>query len=229
MPQLYWGGSQTFYPHSGSLPTEKVNNSAPSGQIICDNISAYSTDWYQHIAPHGHICIPWYGKERILARDVSAWMVLTYGKPKVLTHIITLHNWCFYFVGLVLYSRASEVWANCRFTRLFHCNEKNNLLLLNKRDKLVSLHKAEQDCRINQHLNANMAFGSAVFMTGLHHWIKSVSYVLTPIVFLYLWEPTKEKFLPFPHIFFQNVSPSNHIPNYRFLIICSHCSFLQSY
>lgn len=49
------------------------------------------------------------------------------------------------------------------------CNEKKNLLLLNKGDKLVSPHKAEPDCRINQHLNANMAFGNTIFMAGLHH------------------------------------------------------------
>lgn len=49
------------------------------------------------------------------------------------------------------------------------CNEKNYLLLLNKGYKLVSPHKAEPDCRINQHLNANMAFGNAIFMAKLHH------------------------------------------------------------
>lgn len=132
------------------------------------------------------------------AGDGSARMVLTCVKSIWAKYYHThqqLSNWSFYFVGLVLYSHVFEEWANCRCTRLSQCNEKNYLLLLNKGDKLVSLHKAEPDCRINQLLNANMAFGNAIFMAGLHHWIKSVSYVLTPILFLYLWEPVKVLFI----------------------------------
>lgn len=120
-----------------------------------------------------------------------------------------LHNsemFHFYFVGLALYSHVFDEGANCGRTRFDHCNEKNNLFLFNKGDKWFSPHKAEPDCQINQHLNANMAFGSAVFMAGLHHRINSVGYKLTPMIFLYLWEPAKQKFLEAVFIFLQNIT-----------------------
>lgn len=168
--------------------------------------------------------------------DGGAQMVLTYVKSIWAKYYHTHHqlrNWSFYFVGLVLYSHVFEEWANYRCTRLSQCNEKNYLLPLNKGDKLVSPHKAEPDCWINQHLNANMAFGNAIFMAGLHHWIKSVSYVLTPILFLYLWEPVKQKFCSFfPNMtFFPNIAVNSFETNSQRSVvdyIFLHVPFLQS-
>lgn len=152
-----------------------------------------------------------------------------------------LHNsemFHFYFVGLALHSHVFDEGANCRRTRFDHCNEKKNLFLFNKGDKLFSPHKAEPDCQINQHLNANMAFGSAVFMAGLHHRINSVGYKLTPMIFLYLWEPAKQKFLEAVFIFLQNITVffpprssksfiSKRIPNFH-LQILSHVPFRKA-
>lgn len=127
-------------------------------------------------------------------REAPSRVVLTNLKSIWANYYATHHELhdsegcCFYFVAFVLYRHVLEEWANCWHARPDRCNDKKNLFLLNKGDKLFSPHKAEPDCQINQCLNANMAFGSVVFMAGLHQWINSVGYELTPIIFLYLWE-----------------------------------------